>query len=200
MKIAILLSLGLLVTSVPALADEKMWVTSDRAARHTCPDTKCGVVGVLMFREAASVFEIKDGWARISKPYYAECVNEKSKYVDSGDARCVPGNGIIGGKFAEWVELKLLAKQRPDDPGKNASGYEALVKQSDDFRLHGPAFGKAAEKLIKSGICTEADFREMGGWMKSTNHGNQPVYFTYCGGMRLQNKVYINVKTGETFR
>jgi hypothetical protein len=37
----------------------------------------------------------------------------------------------------------------------------------------------------------------MGGWMKSTNKGPS-VYFTYCGGMRASNRIYLDVRSGET--
>jgi hypothetical protein len=36
--------------------------------------------------------------------------------------------------------------------------------------------------------------------MKSTSHKGSPVYFTYCGGMRVQNRLYLNAATGEVFK
>ena len=36
--------------------------------------------------------------------------------------------------------------------------------------------------------------------MKSTSHKGGPVYFTYCGGMRVQNRLYLNAATGEVFK
>ena len=89
---------------------DKYWVTSDRLNRHTCPSTDCGIVGQLVFREGADVFEDKDGWARISQHYDASCANGRSEYVDSGDSRCAPENGIVDGKFAEWVETDFSRK------------------------------------------------------------------------------------------
>lgn len=40
----------------------------------------------------------------------------------------------------------------------------------------------------------------MGGWVKSSNHRNQPIYFTYCGGSTVANRLYLNAETGEIFR
>lgn len=77
---------------------------------------------------------------------------------------------------------------------------EALVKGSDDFPRHGRAFARAAERLITDNECTAADFQEMGGFVKSQNQKSEPIYFTYCGGMTIANRIYLNAETGEIFR
>ena len=61
-------------------------------------------------------------------------------------------------------------------------------------------FAQAAQSLISSGQCREADFREWGGWMKSVNDRSQPIYFIYCGGPKVSNRLYLNTETGEVFR
>ena len=53
--------------------------------------------------------------------------------------------------------------------------------------------------MIQSGRCTAADFEEQGGWMKSTNHRDAPIYFTYCGGMTVANRIYLDAETGRLF-
>jgi hypothetical protein len=70
--------------------------------------------------------------------------------------------------------------------------YVALVKGSDDYNLYKKIFASSAKKLIKSGKCDANDFAEMGGWIKSSNYLVKPIYFTYCGGMRNENKLYLN--------
>jgi len=177
----------------------KMWVTSDRLAKHTCPSTSCGTVGRYFFREAADVAEIKGDWARVSKRYDASCAGGKSAYVDEGNAACTPDNGVVDGEFAEWVEAKYLSPDRPADPAEAATGFSKLVGGSDDFRIHEAAFAEAAQKLISNGECSEADFKEMGGFVKSTNNIG-PVYFIYCGGMTATNRIYLDASTGRTFR
>lgn len=186
--------------SVPAHAARDGWGTVDNLNRRTCPAPKCGVVGALKFREKATILEEKDGWVRITKYYDASCVNGISQYVDSGNKKCVSSNGINNGEFAEWVYAKYLSSTRPADPAANTPASYALVKGSDDFRIYKDAFDKAADQLITSGKCSAGDFREMGGWMKSSNHRSKPIYFTYCGGMRSSNKVYLNAATGEITR
>jgi hypothetical protein len=184
------------IPSAPASIG-KMWVTADRLARHTCPSSSCGVVGQQFFREATDVMEINGDWARISKRYDASCSGGKSIYVDEGNASCTAENGIEGGQFAEWVEIKYLSPERPADPAAGATGLRKLVAGSDDFRIYEAVFVKAAQTLIERGECTEADFD--GGFLKSTfNKG--PVYFIYCGGMTAANRVYLDAGTGRTYR
>ena len=180
-------------------SSNKYWVTSDRLDRRTCPSTNCGIVGQFFFREGADVFEDKDGWARVSRYYDASCANGRSEYVDSGNSRCGPENGIVDGKFAEWVFADFLSEDRPPDPAADATGLEVLLAGSDDFQKYRSAFTQAAQSLISSGQCQEADFREWGGWMKSVNDRSQPIYFIYCGGSKASNKLYLNTETGEVF-
>lgn len=187
--------------ALPVMADSEAWVTVDRLNRRTCPNSKCGVVGVLMFREKATIYEERDGWARVSKYYDASCWNGRSEYVESGNAACTESNGIVDSRFAEWVSMKYLSKTRPADPGAGATGDHALVNGSDDYRKYKDVFAKTASKLIASGRCTAQDFKEMGGWRKSmTTYKDSPVYFTYCGGMHVQNRLYLNAATGEVFK
>lgn len=180
--------------------DGKFWVTSERLNRRTCPSDNCGVVGQFFFREGTSVLERRDGWARVTELYDASCVNGRSQYVDTGNAACEPANGITDGQFAEWVSAEYLSDTRPPDPAADASGTEELVAGSDDFARYRTAFAEAAQSLIAQGRCTEQDFREMGGWVKSSNHRNQPIYFTSCGGSTVSNRLYLNTDTGEVFR
>lgn len=178
----------------------RYWVSTQRLNRRTCPSERCGVVGQLFFREGVEVFERRGGWVRVTKFYDAACVEGQSRYVDAGSASCDPENGIVNGQLAEWVALDFLSTDRPADPAADASRAEALVAGSDDFARYRRVFAEAAQSLIAQGRCTEGDFREMGGWVRSTTHRNQPVYFTYCGGMTLTNRLYLNAKTGEVFR
>lgn len=191
---------GAVDASDPAATNyEQFWTATQRSARHTCPSESCGVVGQLMFRESAHVYERRDGWARISEPYPAGCANGRSDYVDTGNADCAEDNGIVGGRFAEWVRLSTLAETRPIDPAQTAEADERLVAQSDDFTQHRAAFVRAANTLIREGRCRPADFEEQGGWVKSSNHRDQPIYFTYCGGMSAPNRLYLDASNGRIF-
>jgi hypothetical protein len=179
---------------------EQMWVTAERIDRHTCPRSSCGTVGTLDLREAVTVVEQENGWARITHRYDAACRSGRSEFVETGSAACEPGNGIVDGQLAEWVQARFLSTARPADPAASAAADEDLVKGSDDFPRYRRAFVKAAQQLITDGECTVADFQEMSGFVKSQNHKSEPIYFTYCGGMTIANRIYVNAKTGEIYR
>lgn len=182
-----------------AVAAPSLWVSVDRAARYTCPSLNCGIVGQLMFREGVEVLEAKGTWVRVTKPYSASCAGGTSEYVKSGNSTCVASNGIVNGMFAEWVSTKSLTKNRPSDPGKDATGDDVLVRSSDDYRLYGAQFAKTARELIDNGTCTDADFKESGGWMSSPTKG-QGIYFMYCGGMTTANRLYLDARSGKVSR
>jgi len=176
------------------------WVSSDRLHRRTCAAATCGSVGLFFLRQKVAIYEEKNGWARVTKYYDASCEDGKSQYVDDGSSECSPENGIANGKFAEWISADHLSSTEPDDPGAGATGDHALVKGSDDYRIYSDMFAKAAADLISSGRCKRADFEEMGGFLKSTNHRNRPIYFTYCGSMTIENRIYLDAETGKTFK
>jgi hypothetical protein len=92
-----------------------------------------------------------------------------------------------------------LSPKRPEDPSEGATGDHSLVSGSDDYRLYKDQFPKAARQLINDGICTEGNFKETGGWMASTNR-RKGMYFTYCGGMTLSNKVYLDANSATVSR
>ena len=129
------------------------------------------------------VLEVRSGWARISKYY---------------DGRAEGMNGQV----ARWVSARYLSKSRPEqETASAASGpLAAAISQSDDYAKHKAQFLAASQKLIDQRKCTLGDFKEMGGWMHSTSSGSKPVYFTYCGGMRKQNRIYLNAATGKTYK
>lgn len=181
-------------------AYKQYWATAERVDRRACPSTRCGVVGQLWLRESAHVFEIRDGWARITKYYDASCVGGRSEYVDRGEAACSEANGIVDGKFAEWVNLNQIALERPADPGATATSDEELIAQSDDFQRYRRAFATAAAKLIAERRCTREEFIEQGGWTKSVNDRDHPVYFTYCGEMTAANRIYLDAESGRIFQ
>lgn len=35
--------------------------------------------------------------------------------------------------------------------------------------------------------------------MKSSNHRDQPIYFTYCDGMSASNRIYLDASNGRIF-
>lgn len=190
---------GLAVKTARSQPADKYWVTADYLNRRTCPSTNCGIVGRLIFREAAHIYERQGGWARISNYYNASCWQGRSEYVEAGNSECTPENGIVDGRFAEWVSTSYLSKERPPDPSAHATEAEALIAGSQDFRTYRDVFRQSADQLLSSGRCSEDDFRLLGGWMRSTRYDG-PIYYLYCGGSTERHKVYLNAETGEILR
>lgn len=175
-----------------------LWVTVQRLDRHTCPDKACGVVGTLFFREAATPFEERGDWVRITREYDGACEDGQSRYVDSGNKDCTTANGFQEGRFSEWVQQGNLSSTRPADPAETATADESLVAQSDDFAQFRSQFTAIASQLMADGRCDRSDFEEQGGFVKSvTEYRDEPVYFIYCGGMTSDNRLYVNAETGE---
>ena len=200
---ALVVTLGIAISAgnEASVSDTDAWVTADRLDRRTCPQPSCGSVGVQFRGDGVTIYERSNGWARITGPYNASCFNGVSEYVDSGNDACEEANGIVDGRFAEWVSAQYLSSERPPDPAAGATGDYALVSGSDDYATYKDAFAKAASGLIANGSCSRADFEEMGGWWKSSLRGaGEPVYFTYCGGFTIADRLYLNASTGEVFR
>lgn len=158
------------------------YVTTEITQALLAPESGAKSTNVYRVRQKVDVFEIKGGWARVSK------------YYDG-----TPEG--VSGQVARWVATKDLSVTRPADEKVSATEPPVAVAlvDSDDFARHRAAFIKAAQTLIDERTCTMRDFKDGGGWMKSTNHSG-PVYFAYCGGMHKSNRLYLNVGTGKVFR
>ncbi len=174
------LSCSLPVHAKPVSQD--YYVTSSSLNVRLAPNINGKATSVIYKRQKVTVFEMKDGWARVSR-YYDGRVEGESRSV------------------ARWVFAKYLSKTRPKEETLNVDSPVArAIKSSDDFSRYQNVFVSVSEKLIKSGRCTLADFKDMGGWWKSTRHQPQPVYFTYCGGMHTSKRIYLNAKTKAIFK
>ena len=182
------------------ITSQFVWVTADRLNRRTCPSTNCGIVGTLVFREGTHIYGHDGDWARVSKYYDASCVAGKSEYVDKGNNACSLENGIENGRLAEWVSAFYLADVRPPDPSALAKGRERIIAHSDDFARYRLAFLAAADRLIEARRCTESDFIENGGWVRSPKYRDKPIYFVFCGGLTVANRLYLDVRSGRVFR
>ena len=110
-------------------------------------------------------------------------------------------DGIASDRAAAAAKAReSTANAREAAAKAHAEAAEAAIQSSDDFQLHKGGFLKATSTLIDNGTCTLADFREMGGWVRSQSHKPKPVYFTYCGGMTVSNRIYLDVSSGKVFR
>ena len=61
------------------------------------------------------------------------------------------------------------------------------------------AFVQKTDELLKNETCVPEDFEELGGWVKSLKYQEREVYFVYCGGRKLANKIYFDTQSKEVF-
>lgn len=101
-------------------------------------------------------------------------------------------------RFAEFKkERDRLAIEQAK---KDSADMPFLIRSSDDYDEHRSAFVKASRWLFKEKICSAEDFKEMGGWMKSVEMKEIPVYLTYCGGYKEEYKIFLDVRDGMAWR
>ena len=77
---------------------------------------------------------------------------------------------------------------------------ERAISQSDDYQTHREAFLEASRSLVESRKCTLAELKEIGGFVKSQSYKDQPVYFTYCGGSKVSNRIMLDASSGKIFK
>ncbi|WP_104399704.1 SH3 domain-containing protein [Vibrio penaeicida] len=139
------------------------------------PGTNASISRVLDIGDKVDVLESNQGWARIS---------EYHKYGD--------------GEFAQWVSEQFLSSSVPENLAEVRSGrLEIAIKGSDNFLNHRDLFLSVSQLLINDGICTNTDFKEIGGWLKSVDYRPRDVYYTYCGGIEREHKIYLDAENGE---
>lgn len=112
------------------------------------------------------------------------------------------GKALVVGSIAGvcmMASATIYQDQRGDPPAPTFN-LAAMIAQSDDLSLHRQAFGDAATALVRDSTCSEADFIENGGWVRSTSFASRQVYFMFCGGSTVANRIYLDADTGEVFR
>ena len=95
-----------------------------------------------------------------------------------------------------------MAKVKPPATAKvdvDSPIYKA-ISSSDDLEQYAGLFVQVSEKLVKSGLCSLNDFVDIGGWWRSNEHNSRLIYYTYCGGATNENRIFVDVATGQTFR
>ncbi|MFA0113808.1 SH3 domain-containing protein [Vibrio sp. 10N.261.46.E11] len=105
-----------------------------------------------------------------------------------------------GPQTAEWISMSGLSNDEVIiSEQENREILDSYLAKSDDLKVHQEKFRNTVAKLISEGKCDPSDFEELGGWVKSVKYSNRDVYFIYCAGLSLENKIYLDVNTNETF-
>lgn len=103
-------------------------------------------------------------------------------------------------ELREINEGRWLTALGEMDPTAHAAEMERLIGRSDDLAQRQEVFAQATTELVSEGVCTMGEFAEHGGWVRSTTHGTSPVYFMYCGGATVADRLYLDASTGRRFR
>ncbi|MEZ9448344.1 SH3 domain-containing protein [Vibrio splendidus] len=105
-----------------------------------------------------------------------------------------------GPQTAEWVSMSGLSNDEVIISQKESIEIlDSYLVKSDDLKIHKEKFRNTVAELISDGKCDPSDFEELGGWVKSVKYSDRDVYFIYCGGLSLENKIYLDVNTNEIF-
>lgn len=105
-----------------------------------------------------------------------------------------------GPQTAEWVSMSGLSNDEVIISEKESIEIlDSYLVKSDDLKIHKEKFRNMVAELISDGECDPSDFEELGGWVKSVKYSDRDVYFIYCGGLSLENKIYLDVNTNEIF-
>ncbi|KZX57567.1 hypothetical protein A3712_04955 [Vibrio sp. HI00D65] len=137
------------------------------------------ITGYLYKGEKVEVLEKQGDWARISD------------YIVLKEG---------GPQIAEWVAMSGLSNDEVViSNNENKDILDSYLVKSDDLKLYQEKFRNSVAKLISEGECEPSDFEELGGWVRSVRYSERDVYFIYCGGLSLENKIYLDVNTNEIF-
>ena len=131
-------------------------------------------------------FERRGGWrrsrARGSAFYFVLCGGVQSRRI-----------------YLNVRSGKVSVGSVQNNSALRKSLLDRALSKSDDFRKYRSEFLTAAKQLVSQRRCRIKDFEEWGGWIRSASHG-WPVYFTFCGGAHISNRIYLNVRSGRIFR
>ena len=160
------------------------WVAVDRVQIRAAPDPKAKATSYNSRGWKMPVFEVKNGWGRTSKYY----------------------DGSVDGlhaQIAEWVPMSALDTVQPPAETVHLGDPDVThyLTDSDNFGRYRKVMIKAAQELIANHACTVEDFKMNGAWSQEPEGGaSNPVYFTYCGSMTSAGRVFLNVRTGKTYK
>ena len=154
------------------------------------------------------VYEVKNSWARISEySKIAQWVHEDylTKLKETKVEKKIEKPTVVVEKKIEEIkkeEIKPIVKEpEPQIIIEEGISLEAVlldtIAKSDDFKRYESTFTSVSQRLFKDGTCQLKDFKRSNGWMEISDG---ELYFIYCGKIKKQNKIFLNVTTGETFK
>ncbi|WP_440878030.1 SH3 domain-containing protein [Vibrio natriegens] len=164
--------------SVPPETTE-YYVIERQVSAYNKPDHNALVVDTIYKGEKVVVLEKSNGWYRIS---------DYLVYEDGGE------------ETAEWLDAKGLSDAEPMiKEQERLEILDGYLQKSDDLKDNLEIFRNKTQLLLDDNTCEPEDFTELGGWVRSVTYKQRNVYFIYCGGLEQENKIYLDVDSGEIF-
>ena len=161
-----------------------MYVNTRGLNVRLAPNPSAKITNVIGKGQKVEVFEIRFGWARISRFYNGTAQN-------------------VNGEIARWVSYQYLSMTQPNFKKvvSFSSRLKAALSSSDDYRRYRSIFVDKANELMKLGRCKMEDFEETGGWVRSVKYKPQKVYFTYCESLdHVSGRIYLDVSSKTLFQ
>ncbi len=164
--------------SVPPETTE-YYVIERQVSVYNKPDHNALAVDTIYKGEKVVVLEKSNGWYRIS---------DYLVYEDGGE------------ETAEWLDAKGLSDAEPViKEQERLEILDGYLQKSDDLKDNLEIFRNKTQLLLDDNTCEPEDFTELGGWVRSVTYKQRNVYFIYCGGLEQENKIYLDVNSGEIF-
>jgi len=170
MKTLVAIAVTLVVSSgsfAQASKPGAYYVNEKVLEERLAPSTNGSVTNRIYRRQKVEVFEIKDGWARVSK-YYDGSVEGKRGQV----ARWVIAGGLSASQPPELPQPLFPSDPRIAKDALPKVGQHGLSEQDVQVLY------KGALKFLNSGKCARVEYGD-----KSTSKAN--TYFVNCGGANL---------------
>ncbi|MDB1126063.1 SH3 domain-containing protein [Vibrio algarum] len=155
------------------------FVDTNKLNVRSYPQKSAPIRSVLRKGKPLKALEIKGDWVRISEYEVHQSGND----------------------VADWIHSDFISHDKPVITDREIrKNMQKLLNKSDDFITYSDQFVIATRKLLEDETCSYEDFELMDGWVLSRTFNIEPVYFVYCGGTQRENKIYVNVETGEIFQ
>ena len=155
------------------------YVIERQVSAYNQPDHNALVVDTIYKGEKVVVLEKSNGWYRIS---------DYLVYEEGSEAT------------AEWLDAKGLSDAEPViKEQERLEILDGYLQKSDDLKQNLEIFRTKTQLLLDDNTCEPEDFTELGGWVRSVTYKQRNVYFIYCGGLEQENKIYLDVDSGEIF-
>jgi hypothetical protein len=155
----------------------EFFVISPGIEIYAKPNFESQVVGKTELREVVKVYQEKGRWSRVQS-----WINETT------------------GK-SQWIYNEHLSTEHPGvTVQERYQTIKQLIASTDDFEQYEARFIELTDSVLQSKQCSEEDLTQLKGWIRSFNYPDEPIYYSYCGGLEVEDKLYINLDSGDVFR